>query len=294
MQGATSGGTESGRRARSGRLGARAYAVRLATRKRGGARGAAVVVQIAAAGRPPSLSRRRAVDAGCLRAGVREIFPTVRAAAWQRLHRICDERRAQRAHRRFDRPGALGVCEIRSGRKRDALPKLGSGRRPASPGRRKCCNSAVGTCSTTRQAIASGTRSASAWPRQADPLGPFVDFRPEPIVCQTDLGGSIDADAFRDADGNLYLYFKNDGNRVGESTPQSGVSGSAADGVSVVGPASLVHPRRQAWEQKLVEAPTMDRSPRVRAVLLRRFFRLERRPGGSRRTPWDMRAAPGR
>ena len=41
---------------------------------------------------------------------------------------------------------------------------------------------------------------------------------PEPIVCQTELGGSIDADAFRDADGKLYLYFKNDGNRVGKHT----------------------------------------------------------------------------
>jgi beta-xylosidase len=37
-----------------------------------------------------------------------------------------------------------------------------------------------------------------------DPHGPFVDSRAEPIVCQADFGGSIDADPFRDADGKLY------------------------------------------------------------------------------------------
>src|SRR4029079_5513814 len=45
-------------------------------------------------------------------------------------------------------------------------------------------------------------------------LAPSVDGRAAPIVCQTTLGGSIDADPFRDGDGKLYLYFKNDGNRV--------------------------------------------------------------------------------
>ena len=39
----------------------------------------------------------------------------------------------------------------------------------------------------------------------SDPLGPFVDKSPEPLVCQTKLGGTIDADAFRDADGKVYL-----------------------------------------------------------------------------------------
>lgn len=94
----------------------------------------------------------------------------------------------------------------------------------------------------------------------ADPLGPFVDDRSEPIVCQVDLGGSIDADAFRDADGKLYLYFKNDGNRVGKHT---GIWAQqlAPDGLSVTGtPVELIRDDR-LWEQRLVEAPTMVRSP---------------------------------
>jgi beta-xylosidase len=93
-----------------------------------------------------------------------------------------------------------------------------------------------------------------------DPLGPFVDSSPEPLVCQVDLGGTIDADALRDADGKLYLYFKNDGNRVGKHSAIWGQQ-LAPDGLSVVGsPVELIRDDK-AWEQKLVEAPTMVHSP---------------------------------
>jgi len=40
----------------------------------------------------------------------------------------------------------------------------------------------------------------------ADPLGPFVPAGDGPLVCQRELGGSIDPSPFRDADGSLYLY----------------------------------------------------------------------------------------
>jgi beta-xylosidase len=93
-----------------------------------------------------------------------------------------------------------------------------------------------------------------------DPLGPFVDDRPEPIVCQTDLGGSIDPDAFQDADGKLYLYFKNDGNRVHARTSIWGQELSP-DGLSLVGsPVDLVNDD-QSWEERVVEAPTLVHSP---------------------------------
>lgn len=47
------------------------------------------------------------------------------------------------------------------------------------------------------------------------PAGPFVDDRDEPLVGQTDEGGSIDASPFRDTDGSLWLLWKNDGNSQG-------------------------------------------------------------------------------
>ncbi len=93
-----------------------------------------------------------------------------------------------------------------------------------------------------------------------DPLGPFVDTASEPIVCQTKLGGTIDASPFRDADGTLYLYFKNDGNRVHERTSLWGQRLSA-DGRSVVGDPVELMDDRAGWKERVIEAPTMVRSP---------------------------------
>jgi beta-xylosidase len=93
-----------------------------------------------------------------------------------------------------------------------------------------------------------------------NPRGPFRDGKAEPLVCQFDLGGTIDANPFRDSDGKLYLYYKSDGNRVGRKTVIWGQK-LADDGLSVIGaPAHLVEDDRK-WEWKLVEAPTMVRSP---------------------------------
>ena len=94
----------------------------------------------------------------------------------------------------------------------------------------------------------------------ASPFGPFVDSNPEPIVCQLDLGGSIDADPFRDSDGKLYLYFKNDGNRVHARTSLWGQP-LAPDGLSVTGQPVELLKDNQGWEERVVEAPTMVRSP---------------------------------
>lgn len=92
------------------------------------------------------------------------------------------------------------------------------------------------------------------------PTGPFRDTSEEPMVCQYDLGGTIDANPFRDADGRLYLYYKSDGNAVGKRAV-IWAQRLTPDGLSVEGePVSLVEDD-QAWEWKLVEAPAMVRSP---------------------------------
>jgi beta-xylosidase len=93
-----------------------------------------------------------------------------------------------------------------------------------------------------------------------NPRGPFRDSAAEPFVCQFDLGGSIDANPFRDTDGKLYLYYKSDGNRVGKGTAIWGQRLSD-DGRSVGGvPVALLRDDQQ-WEMKLVEAPAMVRAP---------------------------------
>jgi beta-xylosidase len=93
-----------------------------------------------------------------------------------------------------------------------------------------------------------------------NPRGPFRDSGAEPFVCQFDLGGTIDANPFRDTDGKLYLYYKSDGNRIGKRTAIWGQRLSE-DGRAVVdAPVALVRDD-QAWEMKLVEAPAMVRAP---------------------------------
>jgi beta-xylosidase len=83
----------------------------------------------------------------------------------------------------------------------------------------------------------------------------FKDTNTTPFVCQTDQGGTIDANAFRDGD-KLYLYYKNDGNCCSKPT-RLWVQELAPDGLSLVGePVQLVE-NDTPWEGSVVEAPTM-------------------------------------
>jgi beta-xylosidase len=95
-----------------------------------------------------------------------------------------------------------------------------------------------------------------------DPRGPFISPSPAPLVCQRDLGGTIDASPFRDADGRLYLYFKNDGNSLAARRPVR-LYGQplAADGLSVTGTPTALLDAHGGWEADLVEAPTMVHPP---------------------------------
>lgn len=91
-----------------------------------------------------------------------------------------------------------------------------------------------------------------------DPRGPFVPHGDEPLVCQHRLGGTIDASPFRDADGKLYLYFKNDGNAVRAPTELWGQR-LAADGLSLEGEAVAIGRNDTEWEGHISEAPFMVR-----------------------------------
>ncbi|HVL78647.1 MAG TPA: glycoside hydrolase family 43 protein [Sphingomicrobium sp.] len=93
-----------------------------------------------------------------------------------------------------------------------------------------------------------------------NPRGPFRDNSTEPFVCQYEEGGTIDANPFRDSDGRLYVYYKNDGNAVRRTSYIWGQRLSD-DGLSVVGePVSLLRDS-QRWHWGLVEAPAMVRPP---------------------------------
>lgn len=94
----------------------------------------------------------------------------------------------------------------------------------------------------------------------SQPRGPFIAQGTAPLVCQHELGGTIDASPFRDADGQLYLYFKNDGNdRSARTATQMWAQRLAADGLSVVGEPTPIARNDAAWEGEIAEAPFMVR-----------------------------------
>lgn len=120
----------------------------------------------------------------------------------------------------------------------------------------------------------------------SDPKGPFVDTSPEPFLCQKDFGGTIDANPLRDKDGKLYLYFKNDGNRVRKPSRLYGVRLSP-DGLKVEGqPVDLGLTDKDRWENGVVEAPTMVLTPQGHAMFYSGgFFGWDKR---ERFSPYSM------
>lgn len=87
------------------------------------------------------------------------------------------------------------------------------------------------------------------------PDGKFKSTSDKPLVCQADLGGTIDPDPFQDGN-KLYLYYKNDGNCCSMPT-YLWVQELAPDGLSLVGqPKQLIRNEGQ-WEGAVIEAPTM-------------------------------------
>ncbi|HYH92982.1 MAG TPA: glycoside hydrolase family 43 protein, partial [Candidatus Saccharimonadales bacterium] len=88
--------------------------------------------------------------------------------------------------------------------------------------------------------------------------GPFVDESEEPLLCQTDLGGSIDSSPFQDADGKRYLLWKSDGNCCGIPVAFF-IQPLSDDGRSLEGDATKLEgiAADRAWERILVEAPTL-------------------------------------
>jgi beta-xylosidase len=88
------------------------------------------------------------------------------------------------------------------------------------------------------------------------PEGLFVDNSTGPLICQLDLGGSIDPYPFRDENGQLYLFWKNDGNCCGKPVGLW-VQPLSDDGLTLTGePVELIQ-RDQAWERPLIENPAM-------------------------------------
>jgi len=90
------------------------------------------------------------------------------------------------------------------------------------------------------------------------PGGPYVDDSTGPLICQADLGGSIDASPFRDRDGALYLVWKNDGNAIGTDT-WLWSQRLSDDGLQLLGQPIRLLKQTEPWEGAVVEGPFLWR-----------------------------------
>jgi beta-xylosidase len=86
--------------------------------------------------------------------------------------------------------------------------------------------------------------------------GPFVSPAPDPLVCQTELGGSIDPHPFIDRDGTPLLLWKADGNAIGQPSTLY-AQRLTTDGLSLIGQSVPLLRSDAAWEQPLVENPAL-------------------------------------
>ena len=91
------------------------------------------------------------------------------------------------------------------------------------------------------------------------PEGPFTPVGADPLVCQLDEGGSIDASSFLDDDGTRYLLWKNEGNTGHALSTDTWIyiQPLAADGLSLEGEPTRLIRADKAWEGPLIEAPTL-------------------------------------
>jgi hypothetical protein len=102
-----------------------------------------------------------------------------------------------------------------------------------------------------------GRRCVSA-ARSSSPAGPFRDNSSSPIVCDSDPGGSIDAQPFIDSDGTPYLVWKSAG-VPGSAPTKLKARRLSADGLSFAfgsSPVSLMQ-TGLLWEGNGIENPSM-------------------------------------
>jgi arabinan endo-1,5-alpha-L-arabinosidase len=111
---------------------------------------------------------------------------------------------------------------------------------------------------TTRFVIKEGGVQCIGVATAEKPEGPFTPTEEvgQPLVCQQEQSGSIDAATFLDTDGSLYLLWKSDANSVG-GIPWIYIQLLSDDGMQREGEAKRLITVDLPWEGTLVEGPTL-------------------------------------
>ncbi len=114
--------------------------------------------------------------------------------------------------------------------------------------------------------------------------GPYL-AAPSPFICQQSLGGSIDPRVFVDADGQPYMVWKSDQNARSDTTNTQIYSQRlSADGMGLVGQATVIFVPDEAWQGHIVEAPQL--------VLVRGAYWLFYSGGWFNQPAYSIGAAP--
>jgi len=88
-------------------------------------------------------------------------------------------------------------------------------------------------------------------------LGPYVDRSDRPLVCQPELGGSIDPSPVRLPDGSMRLVWKSQGSVIARHSTGIWSQPLGSDGLRVLpGRVELIGPTL-SWEHDVVEGPSM-------------------------------------
>jgi beta-xylosidase len=95
----------------------------------------------------------------------------------------------------------------------------------------------------------------------ASATGPFLSQAPDPLICQTHLGGSIDPHPYVDADDSAFLLWKADGNAIGQASTLF-AQRLRPDGLGLTGQPVTLLSSDAAWEQPLIENPALIHSGR--------------------------------
>jgi hypothetical protein len=89
------------------------------------------------------------------------------------------------------------------------------------------------------------------------PQGPYLDLSGAPLICQTDLGGSIDPSPYTGPDGTSYLTWKSEDETVGGAS-QLWAQQLGPDGGSLIGDPVVLAAADRTWEGKVIEGPSMS------------------------------------
>jgi hypothetical protein len=77
--------------------------------------------------------------------------------------------------------------------------------------------------------------------------GTYTSPDPEPLVCQPDLGGSIDPQPFVDNDGTAYLLCKGHANAIGQTSTQRSILATMGDEAGAGGASMVTGPGGDHW-----------------------------------------------